>query len=407
MFPDLSYVFNYFFGTEVDNWTSIFKSFGLMLGLAFLCCGVLLFKELTRLKDEGKIQPVQVTTSSGIRMGDILWNTFVFTFLAAKIPVIMANFDGFKGNPAGIIFSGQGNWLVGILVGLVALGYLLYKKKAEGDVKTIQKLQYPHERTVDIIFIAALSGVFGGRLFSILENFDAFIKDPLGQLFSGSGLTVYGGLIVAFFAVYYFVKKIGLKPIYMMDIGGMGILLGYAVGRMGCQIAGDGDWGIEANLAQPGWWFLPDWMWSYNYPNNVNNDGVLMANVDVDIFNATKGTIEQKCKAASGMRYCHELSPKVYPTPIYEIFFSLLGFFGLYLMRKKIKIAGMLFALYLIYQGIERFFIEQIRVNERYNFLGFEGWSQAQYISLLFVLLGVAGVIYFSRKKPGWENESA
>lgn len=72
-------------------------------------------------------------------------------------------------------------------------------------------------------------------------------------------------------------------------------------------------------------------------------------------------------------------------------------------MRKKIKIAGILFFIYMIYNGIERFFIETIRVNEKYNYFGVE-WSQAQYISIGFVLVGLAGVLYLSRKKPGWEN---
>ncbi len=186
-----------------------------------------------------------------------------------------------------------------------------------------------------------------------------------------------------------------------MDIGGMGILLGYAVGRMGCQIAGDGDWGIVAAV-QPDWWFLPDWIWSYNYPNNVNNDGVLMSFADPEIFRNTIGTVEEKCKAASGMRYCHELNPKVYPTPIYEIVVSFIGLGVLWNLRKKIKVAGTIFCLYLIFNGFERFFVEQIRVNERYNYLGLD-WSQAQYISAGFIILGIAGLLYlykFRKSNP-------
>ncbi len=398
MYPDLSYFFNDLFGTEVDNFTSIFKSFGLMLGLAFFACGLLLKSELKRLETEGKIKQIELVDKSGsITWNDLLINAVISMFFVAKLPIIFQNFDSFKGNPAGILFSSEGSWPLGILVGALYAGYLYYRKSKEPANTVKTRLVSPHEKTIDIIFVAAISGVAGGRLFSVLENFDSFIKDPIGQLFSGSGLTVYGGIILAFFFVYRYVKKIGVKPIYMMDIGGMGILLGYAIGRMGCQIAGDGDWGIVAS-EMPSWWFLPDWVWSYNYPNNVNNDGVLMSGVDVETFRSTLGTVEQKCKAASGMRYCHELNPKVYPTPIYEIVASLFGFLLLWLYRKKVKVSGTLFALYLIYNGIERFFVEGIRVNERYEFLGLN-WSQAQYISIGFVILGIIGLVYLYKTK--------
>ena len=393
MYPDLSYLLNDLFGTEVDNFMSIFKSFGLMLGLAFLACGILLKSELKRYEADGKIQKIKVEDKSNIiTLNDIIVNTLITAFMGAKIPFIVSNFEAFKGDPASIIFSKLGNWPLGILVGLAYGGYLFYRKTKTADLKPTTKLISPHEKTIDIIFLAAITGVAGGRLFSILENFQDFLRDPIGQLFSGSGLTVYGGIIVAFISVFYYVRKHGIKPIYMMDIGGMGILLGYAIGRMGCHIAGDGDWGIVA-AEMPNWWFLPDWMWSYNYPNNVNNDGVLMSIADPEIFNATKGVVEERCKAASGIRYCHELSPKVYPTPIYEIIVSFIGLGLLWALRKRVQIAGMLFCFYLIYNGIERFFVESIRVNERYNYFGYD-LSQAQYISVIFVILGIIGTFY-------------
>lgn len=393
MYPDLSYFFNDLFGTEVDNWTSIFKSFGLMLGLAFLACGILLKSEFKRLENEGKIQQIKlIDKSSVITFNDIIINTIITAFMASKVPYILTNFDLFKADPASVIFSKLGSWPLGILIGVLYGGFLYYRKSKESDKKPIERLVSPHEKTIDIIFLAAISGVIGSRLFSVLENFSDFIKDPIGQLFSGSGLTVYGGIILAFICVYVYVKRLGIKPVYMMDIAGMGILLGYAVGRMGCQIAGDGDWGVVASTIPEGW-FLPDWIWSYNYPNNVNNDGVLMSIADPEVFKSTVGTVEQKCKAASGVRYCHELSPKVYPTPIYEIVASFIGLGLLWAIRKKVQIAGTLFFLYMVYNGIERFFVEGIRVNERYNYFGFN-WSQAQYISLGFVLVGILGLVY-------------
>lgn len=406
MYPDLSYFFHDVFGTQVDNWTSIFKSFGLMLGLAFICCAILLKSELKRLESEGMIRPTKtMVDNSKVKWQEILLNSFFLLILAAKTPYVISNFAEFKADPASVIFSSKGNWLAGFLIAAVHAVYGWYnsnksKNTSQGPRELIVR---PHERTTDIIFIAAISGVIGARLFSILENFQDFLKDPLGQLFSGSGLTVYGGIILAFFTVYWYVKKNGIKPIYMMDIAGMGILLGYAVGRIGCQISGDGDWGIVAP-AQPNWWFLPDQLWAYDYPNNVNNEGSLLAGCSEDLFYAAKGTVEDRCEAACGMRYCHRLAQAVFPTPVYETTVCLLGFLGLYLSRKKIKVAGTIFAIYLIFNGIERLLIEFIRVNDRYELFGLN-LSQAQYISIVFIFLGLAGLVYLRKKKPGWERE--
>ena len=123
----------------------------------------------------------------------------------------------------------------------------------------------------------------------------------------------------------------------------------------------------------------------------------LIAGCDPAAYNETFANrsleIEQRCQTACGMRYCHELKEGVYPTSIYEIIISFIGLGLLWVWRKKIKIAGMVFSLYLIYNGIERFFIETIRVNERYDYFGLN-WSQAQFISIGFILLGIIGVIY-------------
>jgi phosphatidylglycerol---prolipoprotein diacylglyceryl transferase len=405
MYPDLSYFFHDLLGTAPDNWTAIFKSFGMMLGIAFIACAWLVKSELRRLEVEGLLTTniVPNPEKQKASWSEIIINGITATFLFAKIPYISQHFADFKGDPASIIFSRHGNWLLGIPIGLLYAGYLYY----ENSKKDLSKLPdtavvHPYQKTMDIILIAAITGVLGSRLFSIFENMEDFLRDPLGQLFSGSGLTVYGGLILAYMSVYWYVKRNGIKPIYMMDIAGMGILLGYAIGRIGCQVAGDGDWGIVA-APQPSWWFLPDWLWSYHYPHNVSNDGIPMAGCTEEAIRAAQGTIEQRCQTACGIRYCHELSPKVYPTPVYETILSLIGFGILYFLRKKVKITGMLFCFYLIYNGVERFFIETIRVNEKYNLLGFN-WSQAQYISIGLVLLGLIGIGYLYKKPVGWEK---
>lgn len=398
MYPDLSYFFHDILGTQVDNWTSIFKTFGFMLVVALVACGYFLKSELVRLESEGKILPkiTTVTVTGKIALSDILTNSVFFCILVAKGGIIVSDFTHFSANPAGAIFSKEGFWLPGILAGFLFSVYHIWNNSKITEKPVTRSISiYPSSKTNDIIILAGLSGVLGSKLFSVLEDIPAFLEDPSGAFFSGSGLNVYGGLILAFITVYWYVNRIGIKPIYMMDIAGMGILLGYAIGRIGCQLSGDGDWGIQAT-AIPDSWFLPDWLWSYTYPSNVNNEGVLLASCNPETYqNAVLSGLstENSCVQSCGMRYCHELDQGVYPTPIYETLFCLLAFGILYMKKHAFRIPGTLFFTYMIINGFERFLIETIRVNEKYPLFGML-WSQAQYISVLFVITGFAGLVY-------------
>ena len=197
------------------------------------------------------------------------------------------------------------------------------------------------------------------------------MQDPLDQLFSGTGLAVYGGLIVAFFSVLYFIRSKGLDAWHMMDAAAPAIITGYAVGRIGCQLSGDGDWGIPNPHPKPNWLsWLPDNLWSQTYPHNVLNTGEPMPDCT--------------------WQYCHELAVGVYPTPIYE---TIMGFFILALLwflRKRFSATGLIFFLYMILNGVERFFIEKIRVNDKIMIVGQE-WTQAELISSAFISVGIVG----------------
>lgn len=380
MYPDLSYLFHDLFGTSYDNWTSIFKTFGLLMAMAFLVSAYVIKLELVRKEKEGIIKPIpiKVKKEDTNNLVPLLINFIIGFVIGFKLFFVINNFEVFKSNPAGSLFSTKGNLLGGLLIGLVYLAYTYWDLKKEKEKETIKKtVIHPYERTGDITIIAAISGLAGARLFSILENLDSFFQDPLGQLLSGSGLTIYGGLILAFIVVYLYVKKKGIPPIHMMDIAALAVIIGYGVGRLGCHFSGDGDWGIVNELAKPSWFFLPDWLWSYHYPHNVAQQGVMI----------------DGCQA----EYCRQLIPGVFPTPVYETFASLLIFAFLWVIRKKVKIAGMLFFIYLILQGIERSLVESIRVNPRYDYFGLN-WSQAQYISLAFTIIGIIGIIILYKK---------
>jgi prolipoprotein diacylglyceryltransferase len=403
MYPDLSYFFHDLFGSDPDNFTSVVKTFGFLLALAFGGSGWVLRSELKRHENEGTLQAVKkkIATVEGFSLSELLTNGLIFFVLGGKLPYIFSNFDAFKADPASILFSKSGNWAIGLIAAIAFSAYYFYSKRGKSTTPKIETLTiHPYQKTWDIVIVAAISGILGARIFSILENLDGFFRDPIGTLFSGSGLTVYGGVIVGFIVVYWYIKKWGIKPLTMMDISGMAILVGLAIGRLGCQFSGDGDWGIVA-AAQPEWWFLPDWIWAYDYPNNVGNDNILLEGCDQEKYNEVirqrgRGA-EEACEAACGYRYCHKLSEPVYPTPIYEMVLYTLGFIILWTFRRRIKIAGVLFFMYMIYNGIVRFFIEKIRVNDTYEFMGLN-WSQAQYISWAFILGGIAGIFYLVKR---------
>ncbi|MBP8086587.1 MAG: prolipoprotein diacylglyceryl transferase, partial [Saprospiraceae bacterium] len=250
MYPDLSYFFHDLLGTNPDNWLSVGKTFGVFLIFAFIASALVLNHELKRKEKEGLLQ----SFTEKVRIGfpatwqEIAQNALFGFIIGFKLPYIAQHFQEFKPDPASIILSGKGTWLWGIIAAAI-FGFLRYRESkkhqiAKPFIKEEQVL--PHQRIGDITILAAISGIVGARLFSIIEseeNIKAFIKDPLDQLLSGSGLAIYGGLILAFIVVYWFVRSKGMKPIHVMDAVAPALIMGYAVGRLGCQFSGDGDWG--------------------------------------------------------------------------------------------------------------------------------------------------------------------
>ncbi len=379
MYPDLSYILHALIGTDQGNWTSIIKTFGFFLALVFLVGGFFFHLEVKRKEKEGLLQGVKENYIQGgpASISSIITNALIGLVLGAKIPYIASHFDEFKLDGAGVLFSSKGNLLTGLL-GAAAFGfYTWWEGSRNGSDKPIAatKIVMPHERTMDLVILAAISGIVGSKIFAIIETLDEFWKDPIGMFFSGSGMAVYGGLIGAFVVLYFYVRKKNIAPLHLMDAAAPSLILGYAIGRLGCHFSGDGDWGIVSELAsRPGWLaWLPDTLWSFDYPYNVIREGVPI----------------EGCEG----HYCRRLPNPVYPTSVYETTFGVLAFGLLWFLRKKIKIAGVLFFLYLTINGFERYFIEKIRVNDRYTFLGFES-TQAQIIAMGFISVGLSGIFY-------------
>lgn len=377
MYPDLSYVFHDLFGTAADNWTSIFKVYGIFLVLAVLGAARVLFVELRRKSREGLLLPMTETIVEG---GPATWGDYVSAvlwgfFLGFKIPYIAMHFADFQADAATELFSLKGVWWAGLAGAALSAG-MKYRntRKSVPQKQTVQL--FPHDRIGEITVIAAVSGVIGAKIFSILEDPKPFFNDPAGTLFSGAGLTIYGGLIFGFLAVWLYLRKKRIPVVHVLDAVAPALIIGYGIGRLGCHFSGDGDWGIAAG-PQPAWWFLPDWLWSMDYPRNIINTGVLMSD----------------CAG----QYCRRLAEPVFPTSVYEaaMAFAIGGI--LWALRKRVAVPAMLFFIYLIFNGVERFFIEKIRVNERYETLGVQ-FTQAELIAVILFLLGVAGVVFLRFK---------
>lgn len=384
MYPNLSYIIEAITGWGPDNAFAIVQTFGLMLAISFIASGWFFYLELKRKGDEGIFKPATETVltnrpPSGL---DIFWNALFGFLLGFKGIYILQNGAAFQEDPAGILLSGQGHWLGG-LVGLAVLGGWKWWQRHThaGPVKEKKVQVWPHHRVWDMAMIAGISGVAGSKLFSILEDPQALMADPVGQIFSGSGLNFLGGLILGFVAVYTYIRLKKMPGIHVLDAVAPALVVGYAVGRIGCQLSGDGDWGIVNLNPTPDWWFLPEWIWAFDFPHNVLNEGVPI----------------EGCT----WKYCHRLPEPVYPTSFYETMMGAMMLGILWVLRRRVRIPGMLFFIYLLLISTERYFIEKIRVNEKYDVLGMQ-WTQAEAISVLLFLVGLAGIGWLwqsSRKK--------
>jgi phosphatidylglycerol:prolipoprotein diacylglycerol transferase len=242
----------------------------------------------------------------------------------------------------------------GTLMALAALaaGWVVWSE--------LKRYRLDPDNASTMVVAAAAGGFLGARLLFILENLPQFLNSPFGFIFSGSGFTWYGGLIGGAVAITWVIRRKSIPWSQAADISAPALALAYGIGRIGCHVAGDGDWGTVSDMP-----------WAVAYRN------------------AIIGWVHP----ATGVPYPPGLG--VHPTPIYELIQSLIIFAILWLVRKKGYPHGSIFWLYLILAGVARFSVEFWRLNP---VLGM-GMTQAQWFSIVMVLLG-ASMLRSSATRP-------
>ena len=354
------------------------QTFGFMMALSFVGAYLATNSELKRKEAEGLLKPFLMKRKENepITFLDFATAVVIGSFIGFKFLEMVLDYDALVANPQKFILSGKGSWFGALLGGT----YAYYQKKKEADalkgkvLKEIEVSTHPYELMGNIVGIAAIGGILGAKIFHNLENIDELMADPIGSLISFSGLTFYGGLIVAAIGILLYVGQYKIGAWHMCDSAAAGLMLAYGMGRLGCHLSGDGDWGIDNLMPKPEWLSaFPDWVWAYSYPNNVLNEGIPIAG----------------CVGA----HCNQLPNPVFPTPLYESIICI-GLFGLlWGIRKKFTIPGTFFMFYLFLNGIERFLIEKIRVNTTYSIFEYK-ITQAELISAAFVICSIVGMIW-------------
>ncbi len=227
---------------------------------------------------------------------------------------------------------------------MVALGFLVTGILLRRELRRVELSPNLGD---SIVIGAMLGGVAGARIYSVIEGLSDLDTFSFRTLFSGAGLVWYGGFALGTIVVLIIIWRSHAPMMKVIDLIAPLLILGYAFGRMGCFLSGDGDYGPPTDLP-----------WGMAFPN---------------------GTVPT--------------TEKVHPTPLYEIALSLMIFAFLWKMRKRDMPTGMVFCMYLILAGAERFVTEFWRLTSVVAL----GMTTAQIISLVLIIVGAA-MIFRLRK---------
>jgi len=270
---------------------------------------------------------------------------------------------------------------IAFIVGGMLLSKELGRKKLSADIGST------------ITLIALFGGLLGAKLFDLLENPDEFKSGIFHALFSPAGLTYYGGLIVAILLIYVYVKSKKLSFLRIADAAAPALIIAYGIGRIGCQLAGDGDYGIPTKLP-----------WGMTYAKGTAKPTVELLEYfqrnpgEDSVYHYSEYRMIRVGQDEFGPITKFDESVHLHPAPLYELLYSILIFLFLWSKRKVWDSdVGKLFGVYLILQGLTRFLIEFIRLNPLYYSL-----SLSQWIGLAAIIVG--GVLILRKKNVSADN---
>jgi prolipoprotein diacylglyceryltransferase len=395
MYPTLYHAVQALFGLELQV-LKLVNMLGLMVMLGALAAGRCLISELERKHADGTIAatrrletradpstlvelwlPCLVAFVFGYKLFGIISGEFTLQGGADARRYMLSSSGDFVGG----LLSGAG-WAVVVLRGRRRRGPEVEAPEPQERAEPRWVEVPPREHLRGIVAWTAVGGLLGGKLFHLLERPRAILEliehPSIGALFSGH--TFYGGAGVGALCALLYCRRAGLPLAAMFAAGLPGVMLAYGMGRLGCHLAGDGDWGIASPGAPSGFGWLPPWFWAFDYPNNVIHAGVPLA-------------------AGGFPGYGTHLVPAVYPTPLYESLASIGSFAVLWFSRRRIEQPLSMVGLCLVLNGIERLCVETIRVNATYDVFG-RSPTQAEIVAALLIAAGTLALLRARKLAP-------
>ena len=322
--------------------------YGLMLAVGFIVASSLLSSELKRKQVNVDVTDSFVYFTRGLYL--FLIASFLISFVIQRSPETLLPFA----------FESALHAIIAIIV--LGFGFFLFRKQSTGSFDLANA----------VTLLALTFGVVGSKILYVLEHFKEFLDRPFDTAFSPGGLTFYGGFLLATLAIYLTSRRARVSFLAIADSASPALIIGYGIARIGCHLAGDGDYGFPTSLP-----------WGTDYSKGTFPPSEAFRTFPEITSLFPNGVVPDTTP-------CH-------PTPVYELI--LCGFIFWYLWTKRVKTRpeGKLFMMYLLFAGLERFVIEFLRINPRAAL----GLSEAQLIAILLAAVGLFGWVRLSKNRTG------